>query len=1125
MKNAKSLRFLDFIPDSIVISNKSGKIVYANSQTEKLFGYTREDMIGEAIEILMPEHFHEKHQKHRSKFFTDPRIRPMGSGLDLTGRSKDGSQFPVEISLAPWKNGDELLVVCTLRDVTLQKQIREDLKKNLAQLAKKNLYERIINSVNKGIAQSIDTRDILENAVEVMSKNIEGADVVSIYFVEGNEAVLKAYRGFPPSYIKKAGRIPYGKGFMWKAVIEGKPILYCADADQDEVIGPLGRKLGTKSYASIPIMHGGKAVGVININSLKKNAFNKDELKLLETIVPQIEGIIRIAQVTEALRQSEDRYRILFDQSPVGVYIFDKELNVTQCNRRMVEILQSSYENIIGRNIRALKDKTFFLSTEKTIDGQFSYQEGIYEATTSPAKLWLSQYFSPLYDEKGNVIGGIGVAEDVTERKHAEEVLQDRTNQLQAITDAMTAFLAGGHWREAGAMLLRNAINQTSSEYGFIGVVVEGPALRILAHEGMVWDHDINGEFYDNAMRSYHEVGYLEFTNFNNLFGKVITSGNPVLSNNPNVDSRSGGLPPGHPPLHHFLGVPMLRGTEVVGIIGVANRPGGYTDKELSKIQILVQAAGVLYDGYRRQQREAELEAERRQAEETLKKLSSAVEQTADNVFITDKYGVIEYVNQSFEKVSGYKKEEVVGGTPRILKSGKHGESFYEEMWKIILSGGAFRSEFINKTKSGELYYEEKTITPLKDSLGRITHFVSTGKDITEQKKLEEQLQQSQKMEAIGRLAGGIAHDFNNLLTVIISYSDLLLLRSGINSKERGNIQQIKNAGERAAALTSQLLAFSRKQILQPKVLNLNAVIAEIGKMLKRLIGEDIEMIINLDPRLDFVKADPGQIEQVILNLSINSKDAMSKGGKLILETTNVYLDETYANRHKDTKPGKYVAITVSDTGYGMDEETMSHIFEPFFTTKEMGKGTGLGLATVYGIVKQSGGDISVYSEIDRGTTFKIYLPGVEGESEELKPGVYSTEVDPPGGTETILIAEDEVIVRSILCEELSEKGYNVLEASDCDEAILICEKHSGPIHLMLTDVVMPKMSGPELAKRLKELHPDMKLLYISGYMDNTTNLNGVLEEGVPFLQKPFTSDVLLRKVRDVLDTIEYNTR
>jgi two-component system cell cycle sensor histidine kinase/response regulator CckA len=411
------------------------------------------------------------------------------------------------------------------------------------------------------------------------------------------------------------------------------------------------------------------------------------------------------------------------------------------------------------------------------------------------------------------------------------------------------------------------------------------------------------------------------------------------------------------------------------------------------------------------------------------------------------------------------------------------------------------------------------------DADGRLTEIKGYLVDDTERRRVEEQLRQSQRLDAIGLLAGGVAHDFNNLLGVITGYSELVGTQLPPDlGRVRQHVEEIRRAGERAAALTRQLLAFSRKQLLQPRVTDLNAIVLDVERLLRRLIGEDIDLVTIVQPGLDRVKVDPPQIEQVILNLAINARDAMPRGGKLTLETANVRLDEEYVRLHREAKPGPHVMLAVSDTGYGMDTHTQARIFEPFFSTKGPGRGTGLGLATVYGIVKQSDGSIWVYSEPGQGTTFKVYLPRAETVDGDLDARIEAP-APPPPGWETVLVVEDEETLRDIVREGLTAAGYAVLEARHAGEALRVCDQHRDPIHLLITDTVMPGLGGRELAQRVKALRPEIKVLYMSGYTDDTVVRHGVLTEEVAFLQKPFSLDTLARKVRAELDRPDHGSR
>jgi PAS domain S-box-containing protein len=535
---------------------------------------------------------------------------------------------------------------------------------------------------------------------------------------------------------------------------------------------------------------------------------------------------------------------------------------------------------------------------------------------------------------------------------------------------------------------------------------------------------------------------------------------------------------------------------------------------------VLKQRPARFVPAVRRALREAEERAEHKRIEkamrETQERFIGIYESSTDAIAYLTLDGLFLDVNDSFLKLTGHTKEEILTKTYQDLTPTEYRRFESEIVQKVIRTWepAEYEKEYIRK--DGFRVAISLTVFVVKGRDGQPSGLATIIKDITERKRLEEQLRQAQKMEAIGQLTGGIAHDFNNMLTIINGYSELTLQSLKADDPLRPNLEQVKEAGERAAALTRQLLAFSRKQVLEPRVLDLNAVLTNLDRMLQRLIGEDINLVTAPASKLWRVKVDPGQIEQVIMNLAVNARDAMSQGGKLTIETANVELDEAYAREHISVKPGPYVLVAVSDTGCGMDAKTQARIFEPFFTTKEPGKGTGLGLSTVYGIVKQSGGYIWVYSEVGQGTTFKVCFPRVEAAVETVEPSREAANT--VRGSETILLTEDDAALRALIRRILEKNGYIVLEAHHGKHAIEVCGQHTGPIHLLVTDVVMPEMSGSEAAGHLSVMRPDMKVLFLSGYADEAIHRHGVLVPGAAFLPKPFTPNSLARKVREVLD-------
>ena len=868
----------------------------------------------------------------------------------------------------------------------------------------------------------------------------------------------------------------------------------------------------------------------------------------------------------DKVRLSEEHYRMLVGQvKDYAIFMLDPEGRVMSWNEGAQRIKGYSPEEIIGRHFSCFYTPEDIARERPKEELQVAAKEGRFEddgwrVRKDGSHFWANVVITALRDEAGKLRGFSKVTRDVTERKknaYNRSLIESSLDPLVTIapdgkiTDVNSATeIATGRTRDEliGADFCDYFTDPEKARAGYQKVFREGVVrdyeLEILHHDGHSIPVLYNASVYRDAAGTIigvfaaarditerkraaealqNEKAFTEsiIDSLPDTF-YVIDSRGRYLRWNKNAEKVLGYSREEVATLDPLAYVPEDERPLAASKMQEALAKGRATvdidllTKDGRKIPyILTATRAVIGDRVYLVGIGVDI-TERRQVEAEKARLVTAIEQSAEAVVITDTHGDIEYVNPAFTRITGYSREEVLGQNPRMLKSTKQEPEFYHQLWTTILKGEIWHGELINRRKDGKLYTEELNIAPVRGAHGEITHFIATKQDVTERKRLEVQFRQAQKMEAVGRLAGGVAHDFNNLLTLINGYSEMVLEGRDSSDPLRGPLEEIRKAGDRAASLTRQLLAFSRQQVLAPRVLDLNALVAEVEKMLRRLIGEDVDLALVRAPALGRVKADPGQIDQILMNLAVNARDAMPQGGKLVIETANVELDEAYADRHSVVTPGRYVMLAVSDTGIGMNAETQSHIFEPFFTTKEKGKGTGLGLAMVYGIVKQSGGYIWVYSEPGRGTTFKIYLPQVEEAAESVRASEAPRR--PIAGAETILLVEDEEAVRALAARILQDLGYKVLESTSPEDALQIGERLKEPIHLLLTDVVLPRMSGRKIAEHLAFLRPDIKVLYMSGYTDDTVFRNGVLETGTAFLQKPFTPTGLARKTREVLD-------
>jgi PAS domain S-box-containing protein len=564
-----------------------------------------------------------------------------------------------------------------------------------------------------------------------------------------------------------------------------------------------------------------------------------------------------------------------------------------------------------------------------------------------------------------------------------------------------------------------------------------------------------------------------------------------------------------------MLILPVRSGRTVWGFMGIESG-GEIRDWQPEEMALLQAVAAML-----------SLAVERQQTHRDHLQLARALEQAAEAVFITDTSGTIEYVNPAFERQTGYAKEEAVGMNPRVLNAGIVEPEIYQDMWNRLSQGETWSGHFVNRHRDGALFKWASTISPMLDSEDRITSYVAVCRDITRESQLEEQLRQSQKMDAVGRLASGISHDFNNLMSAILVHTDALLDDMGPDHELQSEIQIIRQVAERGADLTRQLLAFGKRQMLNPRIIDLNDVVQNISRMLRRVLSENITLETRLAGQSALVQADPIQVTQVGMNLAINARDAMPRGGRLLIETGRRMLSATEAEECGAPVAGAYVMLRVTDDGVGMNEETRRHVFEPFFTTKESRKGTGLGLSTVYGIVSQSKGFIQIESAPEQGAIFSVFLPASEDDADvepEDEPAVSAATA---AHGETILVVEDDRMVRELAARVLRRHGYHVLDAPHAEAALAQIKAYDGIIDLVLTDSIMPGMNGREMAQRIQHLCPETRIMYMSGHPDETLAPLGFLDDGLRFIKKPFTMDFLVQCVYDALngtDSLQYGS-
>lgn len=805
--------------------------------------------------------------------------------------------------------------------------------------------------------------------------------------------------------------------------------------------------------------------------------------------------ILKIAKEKSELdlKDSRQRFRSLVESSYDIIWESDKQGNFSYLSPNVEDILGYKREDVIGKNLSSIFNTESSEIEKNPFDDPNQKKTPVIGFLTTiedshKKNITFEINASPFFDEKGDFQGYRGINRDITDRRRSEKIQEIIFN-------------------------ISNSVNTSLNMSEFYKVIHSELSRLVDATNFFVGIYDKESDSITLPYLKDEKDKYEKIKLDGTISALVIKERSSMLLRPDDITKleNEGKIGIIGTPCKIWLGVPLEVDTQVLGLLVLQSYSdeNAYSESDLSLMKFIAGQIAVSIT--------------KKQVEERIHILAQSVDQSPALVMITDLDAKIEYVNKKFVETTGYTMEEVSGRNPGFLKSGKIPGSVYKDLWKKLSNGKEWRGEFHNKNKNGDFYWELAFITPIKNELGKISHYLAIKEDITEKKEIELQLIQSQKMESVGTLAGGISHDFNNILTVINGYSDLALMKLKETDPLYNEISTIKIAGKRGEKLTRQIMAFSRKQIFHPLVININKVLIDLENMLKSLIEEDFNISFNLYPDIPLIKADPSQIEQILINLLVNARDAINlktqkaEEKKIIVETGIRFIDDSFTKKHVGSTKGHHIFISVTDNGVGMSEDVCQNIFEPFFTTKIRGKGTGMGLATVYGIVKQNNSSIFVFSEPGGGSTFKIFWPVTNEKLSESD----SREIDDTDlyGNERILFVEDDKHVKNFAVAALKDFGYKVHSSINGKQALEYIRKSDKGFDILITDLVMPDLNGKELSENILKLFPEIKVLFTSGYTDNHLVSSGELDEDVNFLPKPYTAISLLLFVRKILKT------
>ena len=1089
---------LDQIHDHVTITDLNGVITYVNQATEKTLGCPRDEIVGRTTHVYGEDPKQGATQHH---ILTETLEHGAWRG-EVVNKAADGREVIMDCRTQVVVDavGRRIALAGIATDITAYRQSEGEKQLNARRTAALLELSQMSHEPEKDVVAFA-----LEEAVE-----ITGSTFGYLAFLGEDELVQHMH-----SWSREAmGECPMREepllcpvktSGLWGEAVSQRKVVIRNDwtaANSLRKKGPVGQ-VHLERHLSLPLLDDGRIVLVLGVAN-KKAPYQNNDVQQLTLLMDGLWKVLKARRALNALRESEERFRSIAEQTRDFIALTDTQGFITYASAMSEELFRGRPDDMWGRHFKEFLDERAVPSAmtafrEAMQVGQRSKSLELLMKRLDGTTFW-GELNGAAFQSAG-LQGSLVVIRDITERKRSEIVERQRLVRLECESTATAAIAVSPALAEG--RLEELAVEVTEAVYRALGVKRAGVWLFVKGGTCLTCVDKYNS---DTKVHSSGQVLLEE--EFHNEFA-VLKSSKYVDAHDALTDPRTAGYVEGY-----------LKPNSITSMLDAVIRLEGRTlgrvclehvnmlhaweeDEITFACQLADQVALTL------------LNRERRRAEQERERFMWAIEQAAEAIVITDMKGTIEYVNPAFERITGYAPVEAIGQNPRILKSGEHAEDFYREMWARLTKGQVWTGRLVNKKKDGTFYTEEAVISPVRDKAGKTVNYVAVKRDITNELNLEDQLRQAQKMEAVGQLAGGVAHDFNNLLQVILGYCDVAMDEVRANDLASMAVGEILEAGNRAAVLVSQLLAFSRQQVLEMKVANLNDTVGDTLKMLRRVIGEHIDLVFHAGQPLGSVLVDAGQIGQILTNLCVNARDAMPDGGTITITTENFRIDETFCEARPYARTGDYVLLSMMDTGSGMDAATIKRAFEPFFTTKEVGKGTGLGLSTVYGLVKQHNGFVHMESELGKGTVVNIHIPQVE-----LAPLVEKGRNEEPvfGGSETILLAEDDEMVRRLTMSILERAGYSVLTARTGEETVAVFNENAGTIDMLLLDVMMPKLSGRAAYEQIRRQHPNIRVLFTSGYNVDAIHTGFVLDEGLHLVQKPIQRSALLREVRRVLD-------